>query len=131
VRKLLLTVHVVVSVGWLGAVAAFLALAIGGTTSAMGIVGWYVIVPASIASVVSGVVQGLATPWGLFRHYWVLIKLVMSVLASTLLVVHMMHLQHAGSRIIVDAAAALVVLLVATVLSIYKPRGLTRYGRRV
>lgn len=29
-----------------------------------------------------------------------------------------------------DAGAAMLVLLVATTLSVYKPRGLTRYGQR-
>jgi hypothetical protein len=33
-------------------------------------------------------------------------------------------------QLLVDAAAALLVLLVATVLAVYKPRGLTRYGWR-
>jgi len=34
-------------------------------------------------------------------------------------------------RLIVDAAAALVVLLGATALAVYKPRGLTRFARPV
>jgi len=158
-RKLLLTIHVVSSVGWLGAVAAFLALAIAGLVSAnaqsvraaylaMDLVGWYVIVPSSLASVASGVIQGLGTPWGLFRHYWVLIKLVMAILATAVLLIHMQpigrvaaaaadgplpseHLHGMRVQILIDAAAALIVLVVATVLSIYKPKGLTRYGRRV
>jgi hypothetical protein len=31
---------------------------------------------------------------------------------------------------VADAGAALLVVLVATVLTVYKPRGMTRYGRR-
>jgi hypothetical protein len=80
-RKLNLTTHVVTSVGWLGAVAAFLALSIAGLNShdtdvlrgayaAMNLVGEYVIVPLSLATIVTGVLQSIATPWGLFRHYW-------------------------------------------------------------
>lgn len=157
-RKLTLTAHVTVSVGWLGAVAAFLALAVAGLTSsvpesvrgsylAMELVGWFVIVPFSVASLVTGVVQSLGTAWGLVRHYWVIAKLLITVLATLLLLVHMQPVGHLadavaqaaldggeleGMRIqlIVDAAAALVVLLIAAALSVFKPRGVTRYGRR-
>ena len=153
-RKVVLTAHVATSVGWLGGVAAFLALAISGLSSgdgaavrgtylAMDLVGWAVIVPLSFASVVTGLVQGLGTPWGLFRHYWVVIKLVISIVATIVLLIHMRPIGQAahatltgddlrGVRIqlVVDAAAALVALLVATTLSIVKPRGMTRYGRR-
>lgn len=157
-RKLTLTLHVTASVGWLGAVAAFLALAIAGLTStssetvrsaylAMDLVGWFVIVPFSIASLLSGVVQSLGTVWGLLRHYWVIAKLLITVLATLLLLVHMQpvgHLADAAARaaleggelegmriqLIADAAAALVVLLTAAALSVFKPRGVTRYGRR-
>ncbi|MFF8261317.1 hypothetical protein [Streptomyces virginiae] len=157
-RKLTLTVHVTASVGWLGAVAAFLALAVAGLTSssaptvrgaylAMDVVGWFVIVPLSVASLLTGVVQSLGTVWGLFRHYWVIVKLLITVVATLLLLVHMQpvgHLADAAARaalaggelegmriqLLADAAAALVVLLTAAALSVFKPRGMTRYGRR-
>ena len=92
-RKFALTAHVVSSVGWLGAVAAFLALAVAGLTSrdaqvvraaylAMDLIARLVIVPAALASLLTGFVQSLGTPWGLFRHYWVLAKLLITVLAD-------------------------------------------------
>jgi hypothetical protein len=34
------------------------------------------------------------------------------------------------TQLVADAGAALGVLLVATTLSVYKPRGMTKYGRR-
>jgi hypothetical protein len=82
-RKGALTAHVVCSVGWLGAVAVFLALAVAGLTSEdVGLVrgayltmdwaAWFVLVPLSFASLLTGVVQSLGTTWGLFRHYWTL-----------------------------------------------------------
>jgi hypothetical protein len=157
-RKLVLTAHVTSSVGWLGAVGGFLALAIAGLTSldpqmvraaylGMELVGWTVIVPLSLASLLTGLVQALGTPWGLFRHYWVLIKLLITLLATILLLVHMQPTSHVAriaaertlsptdlndvrAQLVADAGAALLVLLVATTLSVYKPRGLTRYGRR-
>jgi hypothetical protein len=158
VRKLVLTAHATFSIGWFGAVAAFLALAISGLVSddvdmvradylAMAAIGWFVIVPFGIGSLIVGVIQSLGTEWGLFRHYWVLVKLVLTVGALTLLLVHMRLVSHMSSiaaatdlsagelrgvriQLVGDATGALVVLLVATVLSIYKPRGMTRRGRR-
>jgi hypothetical protein len=155
-RKLALTAHVTSSVGWLGAVAGFLALACAGLTSrdaqmqraaylAMQLTGWSVIVPLAFASPLTGVIQSLGTPWGLFRHYWVLIKFLITIPATALLIVHMQPVGHlarvveqatlargelAGLRIqlIADAGAALLVLVAATTLSVYKPLGLTPYG---
>lgn len=157
-RKLVLTAHVTFSVGWFGAVAAFLALAIGGLVShdaevvrasylAMAVIGWFVIVPLGVGSLLVGVVQSLGTEWGLLRHYWVLVKLVLTIAALALLLVHMRLVDHVSSiaaatglsagdlrglriQLVGDASGALVVLLVNTVLSIYKPRGMTRRGRR-
>lgn len=154
-RKALLTAHVVTSVGWIGAVAAFLALNIAGLTSsdpalsramfrAMDVAGLFVIVPASLASVVTGVLQGLWTPWGIVRHRWVLTKLVASLVATILLLLHQFtavreaaaRAEHGipvgqiGTQLVLDASAAIAVLLFATILSIYKPWGLTRWGVR-
>lgn len=95
-RKFVLAAHVTSSVGSLGAVAVFLALAIAGLTSqdarmvraaylAMGMTAWYVILPLVLASLLIGLVQSLGTPWGLFRHYWVLAKLLLTVLVITVL----------------------------------------------
>lgn len=157
-RTFALTVHVMVSVGWLGAVAGFLALAVAGLTSqdaqlvqaaylAMDLTAWFVIVPLCIASLLTGIVQSLGTTWGLFRHYWVLVKLLITILATIILLVHMQPISYMAGvaakttlssadfrglriQLVVDAGAALLVLLVTTTLSVYKPRGLTRYGWR-
>lgn len=157
-RKFALTAHVICSVGWLGAVAGFLALAVAGLTSqdaqrvraaylAMELTAWFVIVPLSLASPLTGLVQSLGTTWGLFRHYWVLAKFLVTVPATVVLLLHMQPIGHLarvvsettlasgdlrGLRIqlVANAGAALFVLLVATSLSVYKPRGMTPYGRR-
>lgn len=158
VRKFALTAHVTSSVGWLGAVGAFLALAVAGLSSsnaqivrasyiAMELTGWCVIVPLSLATLLTGLVQSLGTTWGLFRHYWIVAKLAITVLASVLLIVHMQIANRMAGvvsnttlgsgdfrglriQLMADAAAAVVVLLVATALSIYKPQGLTPFGRK-
>ncbi len=99
-RKLALTVHVLSSVGWLGAVVAFLALALVGLTSqhaqtvrstylVMEPTAWLVLVPLAFASLLSGLVSSLGTTWGLFRHYWVLFKLLINVFATIILLMYM------------------------------------------
>jgi hypothetical protein len=157
-RRLALTAHVTSSVGWLGAVAGFLALAVAGLTSqdaqmvraaylAMDLTAWFVIVPLSLASPLTGLVQALGTTWGLFRHYWVLAKFLMTIPASMVLLLHMRPISRIAGvaaettlssadlrglriQLVANAGAALLVLLVATTLSVYKPPGMTRYGRR-
>ena len=155
VRKFALTAHVTCSVGWIGAVLVFLALAIVGLTSpeaqtvrgvylAMEPAAWIVLVPLAFASLITGIIQGLGTTWGVFRHYWVLFKLLIAVFASLILLMYMETFR-VMARVAADPTAdlavvrnaspalhavlALLVLLVATVLAIYKPRGLTPYGR--
>src|SRR5262249_24785545 len=153
-QKFVLTAHVSSSVGWLGSVAGFLVLAVAGLGSqvsrlvraaypAMELLAWYAIVPLSLASLLTGLVQALGTKWGLFRHYWIVFKLVINVASSVLLLVHMQPIMHLADvaaqtrlasgdyfllrvQLVADAAYAVVALLVATALSVYKPRGGTR-----
>jgi hypothetical protein len=154
-RKFVLTAHVISSVGWLGAVVAYLALAVAALTIqdaqtvraawiAMELTGWFVIVPLALASLIIGLVQSLGTPWGLFRHYWVLVKFLLTVFATIILLLHMPTVSYfAGVAADTDspnvfglrgellhAGGALLVLLATTILAVYKPRGMTRYGWR-
>jgi uncharacterized membrane protein len=156
IRKFVRTVHVIVTVGWLGAVAGFLALAIAGLTSidrqlvsatyiSMDIITRYVIIPLSLVPLVlTGPLLSLGTPWGLFRHYWIVVKLVINVLSTLILLVHMKPIRYmarvaadgtlsstdhgAQVQLVVAAGAGLLALLVATGLAVYKPRGMTAYG---
>ena len=159
VRKVALTAHVVSSVGWLGAVAVSLALAVAGLTSqdtqlvraaypALEMTGWFVLVPLSFASLLTGLVQSLGTKWGLFRHYWVLAKLLINVFATIVLLMYMQTLSFLSDEAaettlssgdlsglrspspVLHAGVALLLLLVAATLSVHKPRGMTRYGQR-
>jgi hypothetical protein len=158
-RKLMLTAHVTSSVGWLGAVAVSFALGVAGLTSqdaqtvrgaflTLELTGWFVLVPLSIASLLTGLVQSLGTTWGLFRHYWVLFKLLINLVASIVLLLYMQTLSYlAGIAAeatlssgdlaelrnpspVLHAGGALLLLVVATTLAVYKPRGMTRYGQR-
>ena len=155
-RTFALTAHVTTTVGWLGAVAVFLALAAVGLTSddaatvrgaylVMEPTAWSVLVPLAVASLATGIMQSLGTTWGLFRHYWVVLKLLITVLATIVLLAYMQTFRAmagvaADPSVDLDvvrnpspglhAGLALMVLLVATILAVYKPRGMTRYGRR-
>ena len=110
---------------------------------AMATLTWDVILPLAAASLVIGVIQSLGTPWGLIRYYWIIIKLVLTVIAVVVLLLQTPVISAlsaaavagdltglSGSRVglILHGAGGLVVLVVATILSIYKPRGMTRYG---
>lgn len=152
-RRLVLTAHITASVGWFGAAAGFLVLLIAGMTSddtqlvhavylAAEPITWYALVPLILAALLTGVAQSLITPWGLIRHYWVLFKLLLTVVAAVVLLQYTRTVSHfaavaaetsggdAGALqgYVLHAAVGLLVLLVTTVLSVYKPRGLTPYG---
>jgi uncharacterized membrane protein len=151
-RKAVLATHIGTSVGWLGALLAYLTLditvatganieTVRGAAIAMDLLVRYAIVPLAIASVFIGIINALGTPWGLFRHYWVLAKLILTLFAAGVL-----FLQVASLRYLADLATApephqlrgtllhsvggTVVLVTTLILSVFKPRGLTHYGWR-
>ncbi|MBT2691293.1 DUF2269 family protein [Bacillus sp. ISL-47] len=152
-RKFALTAHVTCSIGWLGTVIAYIALAIAAQTSqdiqtvraawiAMELIGWYVIVPLALTSLLTGIIMSLGTPWGFFRHYWVIFKLLLTVFSTIVLLLHMPlvsslarlaeEVDPAGlSRLpneLFHPAVGLLLLLIIVILSVYKPRGMTPYG---
>jgi hypothetical protein len=158
-RRFALTTHVVSSVGWLGAIVAYLAVAVAAVTSqnvalvraaylVMQFSVWYVIVPLAFASLLTGLIQSWGTPWGLFRHYWVIAKLLLNVVANLVLLGYTQEIgpfadvaaktTFTGADLavlrnpshVVHSGAALLVVLLATILAVYKPRGMTRYGQR-
>src|SRR5216683_2650719 len=100
VRKFALTVHLISSIGWIGTVMAYLVLGVTAVISpdtqivraawtAMDVTGWWAIVPLAVAALLTGLVMSLGTPWGLFRHYWVLISLLLTIAATAILLKHM------------------------------------------
>ncbi len=156
-RKARLLVHLVGSLAWLGAIAAYFALAVRGFTGAADLgtraaymnmldVGWHVVVPLGVVSVATGAVQALGTPWGLLRNYWVIVKMGIGILALGIMLLHMgptdelalaaaqgdirpADLRGLRLQLVLDSAAALVVLLIAAALGVYKPRGQTPWTR--
>lgn len=156
-RKAALAVHLAVSVGWMGAVAAYLALDLAAATSAdpatlraaylgMGLIAGSVVVPLALATLVTGLVVSLGTKWGLVRHWWVVVSLTLTVFATVVLLIETgtiaayaavaadsaateAELRRLGSTLVHSVGGSLV-LLVVLVLNVYKPPGLTPYGWR-
>lgn len=144
-RRLALVTHVAVSVAFPGAVACFLAMAIVGLLgppdlasamyAGMQLITLCVVVPLCSASLLTGVICSLGTPWGLFRYWWVIVKLAATVVATAVLLLHLGPidvLAHTSMRSVgtqmqmaLAASAALLLLVVLVILSIYKPRGTT------
>ena len=156
-RKFTLAAHLTVSVGWVGAVAAYLALDVIAATSqdpqtlrgayfGMDSIARNVIVPLAFASLLTGVVISVGTKWGLFQHYWVLISLLLTTAATVVLVIETQTISH-FARIaaaptttnedlrelggtLFHSVGGILVLLVILVLNVYKPQGMTPYGWR-
>lgn len=156
-RKVALAVHLTLSVGWIGAVAGYVALDVATATSpdaptlraaylGMELIARNVIVPLAIASLLTGLVMSLGTKWGLFRHYWVLISFVMTIIATVVLLVETRTISHLAAiardpttsadelqalgSTLVHSVGGTLVLVVILVLNLHKPQGLTRYGWR-
>lgn len=158
VRKLSVTIHIATSIGWFGAVAVFLALAVTGLTHpdeqrvraaylAMQIATRAVIVPLAFGTLATGLIVALGTRWGLLQHYWIVAKLAITIVATAVLLLHthpVEQMAHAAAgpipmaaemrplrvQLVVNAGAALLALLTAAALAVYKPRGMTAYGRQ-
>jgi hypothetical protein len=157
-RRLGLTAHLAFSIGWFGAVVAYLVLAVAALTGedaqrmhgnylALELIGWFVIVPFSLATLLTGIIQSVGTEWGLFRYHWVQTKFLLIIGATVVLLAHMPTVGRIARasvdttlsstdhgvlpiQLVVHAAGGVLVLLAATVLSVFKPWGMTSYGRR-
>jgi len=154
-RKFVLAAHLTFSLGWIGGVVAYLVLGVSAVTSkdaqtvraawiAMELTGWSAIVPLALGSLLTGLVMSLGTSWGLFRHYWVLISLALTVFSTVVLLLHMPTVSSLavvaretdGAALsglggdLLHPGVGLLVLLVITALNVYKPPGLTPYGWR-
>ena len=155
IRRLVFAIHLTCSVGWIGGVLAYLGLGIttvgAGTPQtvqaawiAMEIIGWYVLVPLAIGSLLTGLLMALGTKWGLFRYYWVLIAFILTTLATIVLLLHMPDVSAIATAVrtadpdevndhggdLVHAGLALALLLAIQILNLYKPPGVTPYGWR-
>ncbi|MBG6063836.1 hypothetical protein [Micromonospora ureilytica] len=142
-RKALLTLHLVTSLGWLGTDLVLLTLGIavqrgadpGVVYPVTALVGTVLFAPLSVLVWLIGVASSLLTPWGLLRHRWVLVKLVLTtVMVGLVLFLLVPNLRHAGAvgaalptrdraDLVIAPAVSTSLMIIATVLSTYKPWG--------
>jgi ferredoxin-NADP reductase len=153
-RKVWLTLHIGVGVGWLGVALGMLVLSIVGMTAdgpelrhnAYALVETFdraLAIPSVFLAIITGSVVSLGTPWGLVRHRWVLAKLIIALSLPILAILEGGWSQTLTERtedptaepggtgiLLVGALAVFVALLwTATILSVFKPGGRTRWGR--
>ena len=146
-RKLVLAAHALVAVGWFGIVVAKLVLELAAVTGKdaeipeaaylfMGLFDRALFPPMALGTLLTGIVLSVGTAWGLFRHYWIMAKLVLTVAVIVTGVVFVgAWLEEARAaasgpaavRLVYASLAHLLMLGAATVISIYKPWG--RIGR--
>src|SRR5207249_5547446 len=117
----------------------------------MNLISRFVVIPMSFGALAIGLLQALGTPWGLFRYYWMVTKFGLAIFATFALLIHQFAVMAVAAKRVSGAAAetlfsadfsalktelvrapslAILLLLVATSLGVYKPWGLTGYGRR-
>jgi hypothetical protein len=157
-KKTLLFAHITSSVGWIGAIIPYLGVAAVGLFSAdagliqnslraMELIGKYILVPLSLTAFITGCALSIATPWGLFRHWWITAKLSLTGLSAVVLAVHMSLVSSVAcaarsgtlssealdaerSELLRHPAGGLVVLMFVAGLSVFRPWGLTPLGAR-
>jgi hypothetical protein len=145
-RKAVLTLHVVTAVGWLGVDLVLLTFGIVGLTGAdpdlvypaQSLIGRLLFTPLSVLVWLIGVVNAIFTPWRLLKHWWVVVKLLLTTL-MLVLVLFLLYpgLTEAGElaadlprpdqiNMVVAPSVSTSLLIFATVLSTYKPWGRVR-----
>ena len=159
VRKVALAVHLTSSIGWIGAAVAYIPLVVVVLSSedqrlvrdailVMRSIDWLVILPLAYLALVTGLVMALGTPWGLFRHWWVVFSLLLTLAAVFVLTEYSLSLREMAAVAVkptlsysdlamlkdpghaVHNVGGIGVLLAVAVLNIFKPQGVTRYGWR-
>ncbi|MFJ8717667.1 DUF2269 domain-containing protein [Streptomyces violaceus] len=154
-RRAVLVVHVTASASWLGLTLGLLAL---GTTTAttgsavtveasvraMRLFADWLLLPVAFLTLLSGLVLSLGTPWGLARHRWVCTKFWLTLATTTATVFALRPgvnsavaavaaggpLPDAGD-VLFGPVVSLSAYVFMTVISVLKPWGLTRRGRRL
>lgn len=151
-RKLLLTIHVVATVGVLGADLVLLALGISGVRGAepqtvypaAHLVAAWLVAPLAVVALGTGLLLGVLTPWGLLKYWWVTIKLTITVVLAGLVFLVLVprlgatadaatgstsQLPTASERRLLAVAPAVTsaLLTLNVALAVYKPRRRLRF----
>lgn len=154
-RRATLVVHVAASAGWLGLTLGLVALASAAITTdshpaveasvrAMKVFTDWLVIPLALLTLLSGLLLSLGTPWGLARHRWVYTKFWLTLattVASTFALrpgvddtaaaVAAGEPLASSTDLIAGPLVSLSAYLFMTVVSVLKPWGPTRRGRRL
>ncbi|MET9516193.1 DUF2269 domain-containing protein [Streptomyces sp. NPDC002994] len=147
-RRALLVTHVAASVGWLGLTVGLLALGITAYTTespaitqaaytSMKVFGDWLLAPVALLSLATGLVLSLGTPWGLARHRWVWVKFWLTLITGAATIFALRPEISAAAALGIPDSSLVAAPIVAssayffmTAISVLKPWGLTRRGRR-
>ncbi|MEU1039722.1 DUF2269 domain-containing protein [Streptomyces sp. NPDC005907] len=154
-RRACLVVHVAASASWLGLSLGLLALGITATTTSgaasvaasarsMKLFADWLLLPVALLTLVSGLLLSLSTHWGLARHRWVHTKFWLTLATTTATAFALRPGVNAAVAALSDGGplpdagdllfgpiVSLSTYVFMTVISILKPWGLTRRGRRL
>jgi hypothetical protein len=155
-RKLVLTLHVGSSVGWLGAAIAMTVLLVAGLVTGnpalrhsaftfMHVYDLAVMIPLGYLALITGVLLSVGTNWGLLKHWWIVVKLVLTVAVLVFAGVFtsgwvleavartaedpMADLGTLAVQLVANVVAFNVVFWTNTTVSVFKPWGLTPRGQ--
>jgi hypothetical protein len=157
-RRTVLVLHIVSSGAWVGidVLLGTLALTAWFTSSdqvaalayqALGLFVWWPMAVSALVCLLSGLLLGLGTKYGLLRYWWVAVKLAMNLVLLTLVVFllrpglddveeygrQLVEGNDAGldvSFLFFPPLVSLTALTIAMGLSVFKPWGRTRGSRR-
>ena len=159
-RKVVLVLHIVSAVGWLGMHLGNVALALTGLTTddpgtqqtafrAVNLLGGMLLIPISLTAFTTGVILALGTRWGLVRHWWVLTKFVLTLIPVILIPLSLLpgyrslaalvdaappdqlvEVGTSGPSLVVAAIVSTTMYLTSATLSVFKPWGRTKWGKR-
>jgi hypothetical protein len=153
-RKLVLLVHIAAAGAWLGldlvlgilvvtALTSPDATSVGAAAASIATFATWPLIVAGLVTLITGMLLGLATKYGLVRYWWVLAKLVINVVLVTLVVLVLSPgvtaLGEAGRAALEDGAAPPIpgtllfppivsstAVIVAMTLAVFKPWGRVR-----
>ncbi len=157
-RRAVLTVHVVAAGAWIGidvvlGVLVFTAMGTSSTRTealcyqALGLFAVWPLFTAGMVSLLSGIVLGLGTNYGLVKYWWVAVKLALNIVLTTLVLFALRPGIDDATRygaalaagqptdatvdsLVFPPVVSSIALLTATVLAVYKPWGRIRAARR-
>jgi hypothetical protein len=141
-HKAALTAHILTSVGWFGIAIVMACCGIAATSTGDGTLTTalyrameaspWLSIPFGLVAAATGAVLSLGTKYGFIRYWWVVAKIAITiaVIVTDAVIIRVVAHDavvsgHATDSLVHGTIAHVVVLTIATVLSVYKPRART------